>query len=39
MQILILCLQVKLLIDYTSLFSPYDFEKNDHITLKYFKDE
>ena len=23
----------------TSLFSPYDFEKNDNIILSYFKDE
>ena len=30
---------VKALIDYTSLFSPLDFEKNDCIILKYFKDE
>ena len=29
----------KTLIDYTSLFSPYDFLKNDSIILKYFKDE
>ena len=29
----------KILIDYTSLFSNYDFEKNDTIILKYFKDE
>ena len=27
------------LIDFTSLFSPYDFEKNDSIILSYFKDE
>ena len=27
----------KTLIDFTSLFSPYDFEKNDKIILKYFK--
>ena len=27
----------KTLIDYTSLFSPYDFEKNDNIILSYFK--
>ena len=27
----------KSLIDYTSLFSPYDFEKNDSIILSYFK--
>ena len=25
--------------DYTSLFSPYDFDKNDHIILTYFKNE
>ena len=25
------------LIDFTSLFSPYDFKKNDDIILKYFK--
>ena len=25
------------LIDYTSLFSPYDFERNDDIVLSYFK--
>ena len=25
------------LIDYTSLFSPYDFKKNDDIILSYFK--
>ena len=28
----------KILIDYTSLFSPYDFNKNDGIILSYFKD-
>ena len=28
----------KTLIDYTSLFSPYDFNKNDNIILSYFKD-
>ena len=27
----------KTLIDITSLFSPYDFEKNDKTILKYFK--
>ena len=27
----------KTLIDFTSLFSPYDFEKNDKIILDYFK--
>ena len=25
------------LIDFTSLFSPYDFQKNDYIILSYFK--
>ena len=29
----------KKLTDYTSLFSPYDFKKNDDIILIYFKDE
>ena len=29
----------KTLIDYTSLFSPYDFEQNDNIILNYFKHE
>ena len=29
----------KKLTDFTSLFSPYDFEKNDPIILSYFKDE
>ena len=28
----------KTLIDYTSLFSTYDFNKNDSIILSYFKD-
>ena len=27
------------LIDYTSLFSPYDFKNNDTIILSYFKNE
>ena len=27
----------KCLIDFTSLFSPYDFKKNDDIILSYFK--
>ena len=27
----------KTLIDYTSLFSHYDFKKNDDIILDYFK--
>ena len=29
----------KTLIDFTSLFSAYDFEKNDDIILSYFKNE
>ena len=29
----------KKLNDFTSLFSPHDFDKNDNITLSYFKDE
>ena len=29
----------KKLSDFTSLFSPYDFKKNDNIILRYFKDE
>ena len=28
----------KTLIDYTNLFSPHDFDKNDQIILPYFKD-
>ena len=28
----------KTLIDYTNLFFPYDFNKNDNIILSYFKD-
>ena len=24
--------------DFTNLFSPYDFDKNDQIILSYFKD-
>ena len=27
------------LFDYTSLFSPYDFENNGNIILGYFKNE
>ena len=27
----------KSLIDFTNLFSPYDFKKNDEIILNYFK--
>ena len=29
----------KTIIDYTSLFSPYDFEKDNDIILSYFKNE
>ena len=29
----------KILTDFTSMFSPYDFKKNDDIILSYFKDE
>ena len=29
----------KTLTDFTSLFSAYDFEKNDYIILSYFKNE
>ena len=29
----------KILTDFTSLFSPYDCEKNDNIILSYFKNE
>ena len=29
----------KKLTDYTNLFSPYDFKKNDHIIFTYFKNE
>ena len=29
----------KKLTDFTSMFSPYDFEENDHIILSYFRDE
>ena len=28
----------KKLTDFTNLFSPYDFNKNDQIILSYFKD-
>ena len=27
------------LVGFMSLFSPYDFQKNDDIILSYFKDE
>ena len=30
-------LKRKSLIDYTNLFSPNDYEKNDKIILKYFQ--
>ena len=29
----------KKMTDFTSLFSPYDFDENDNIILSYFKDE
>ena len=29
----------KNLIDFTNLFSPYDFKKNDDIIFSYFKNE
>ena len=29
----------KKMIDFTSMFSPYDFKINDNIILSYFKDE
>ena len=29
----------KKLIDYTNLFSPHDFKKNDNIILSYFENE
>ena len=29
----------KKLTDFTNMFSPHDFDKNDHIILHYFKDE
>ena len=29
-------LKDKSLLDYTNLFPPYDYEKNDETTLKYF---
>ena len=30
-------LKVKILLEYTNLFSPNDYEKNDKIILKYFQ--
>ena len=32
-----LMLKGKSLLDYTNLFSPNDYEKNDKIILKYFQ--
>ena len=29
----------KILVDFTSLLCPYDFEKNDSVILNYFKNE
>ena len=29
----------KKLTDFTNMFCPYDFQKNDNIILNYFKDE
>ena len=29
----------KKLSDFTALFSPYDFDKNNNIILRYFKDD
>ena len=29
----------KKLTDFTDLFSPHDFDKNDHVILSYFNDE
>ena len=29
----------KKLTDFTSFFSPHDFDKNDHVILSYFTDE
>ena len=29
----------KKITDFSSMFSPYDFKKNDNIILSYFKDE
>ena len=34
-----LMLAGKKLTDFMSMFSPYDFKKNDSITSSYFKDE
>ena len=34
-----LMLAGKKLTDFTSLFSPYDFERKDNIILSHFKDE
>ena len=32
-----LILEVKISLDYTSLFSPNEYEKNDKTILKYFQ--
>ena len=32
-------LAAKTLLDYTNLFSPNDYEKNDKMIYKYFKDK
>ena len=32
-------LTVKTFLDYTSLFSPNDYKKNEKIIYKYFKDK
>ena len=29
----------KKLTNFTTMFSPYDFDKNDELILSYFKDE
>ena len=29
----------KTLFDYTSMYSPYEFDRNDNIILSYFKNE
>ena len=39
MELIDFMLAGKKLTDFTSLFSPDDFEKNDDIIFSYFKDE
>ena len=34
-----ICLQKKTLLNYTNLFSPNNYKKNDKIIYKYFKDK